>query len=219
MATKRSVGNMYMYDAAQLITIDAANQYHALTGFSAGATVDSGLVFSASLTGSITNTADGSPELRCTSVSHGLSTGMYVTLTGMGDAAHVGVTRVTVVTPDVFDCDDIAYNSVSDTGTWTKGSAFTVQSGHGGVYLTHFTASISSAGANKDYKIEVYKNAVAVDEIATERNLATATDLGVVFASGPVLLSGGDVIWLATNNTTDSTNLTIQHANLNVHRV
>jgi hypothetical protein len=68
----------------------------------------------------VTDTADNGGQLQCTSVAHGLATGDTVVLSDMGDSAHDGSTVVTVDDANTFTCDDIAYNSDDDTGTWTK---------------------------------------------------------------------------------------------------
>lgn len=209
-------GGMYMYDATQVISIDAVDQYHALIGFSVCSDI-LGMTFTASATGAITDTANNGGTLRCTDVGHNLTTGQYVALTGMGDASHVGSTRVTVIDVDTFDCDDISYSSDDDTGSWQRGSYITVD--NDGVYSVSFSASILSAGNNKNYKIEVVKNNTDLDEIAVERKIAVANDLGALSSSGIVSASAGDVFWLQTKCTTDDTNVTIEHANLNIVRI
>lgn len=219
MTTRHSIGSMFMYEAAQTITINAVNQYHAVYGFSEGVHTSAGVTFGAGATGSITDTADASTVLRCTSVGHGLTTGQYVTLTGMGDALHVGTSRVTVVDVDTFDCDDITYNSIDDTGFWSRGSSLTVQTGFGGFYQVTFSASIASFGINKDYKFEAIVNATSFDEIVIERKISTASDLGAISTSGPILLSGGDVLWMKVENTLDTSDLLIEHANMHMHRI
>jgi hypothetical protein len=209
---------MYAYEASQLITIDAVNQYHAIIGLSAGS-CNGGITFLASSTGSITDTEDNSGILRCTDVGHGLTTGQYVTLTGMGDAAHVGATAVTVITVDVFDCDDIAYNSIDDTGTWARGSSMTIDTGKGGTYMMTYAASVLSAGINKNYRLELIKNVTPMDEFATEHKIAVASDLVSLGSSGIACLQGGDTIWMQVKNTTDDSNLTVEHANVHISRI
>jgi hypothetical protein len=212
-----SEGSLYVYDNVTATTIDAADQYHGITVLGAGS-AQLGTTITAGATGAITNTADNT-VLRCTDVAHGLTTGQYVTLTGMGDAAHVGVTRVTVIDVDTFDCDDIAYNSAADTGTWNRGSAITIDSGHGGTYIATWSASMLSAGNSKNYQVEAYVNATAQDEFAGERKISVAGDLGNASATGIITAAGGAVVWLAVKGTTDATNCTFQHLNLSIHKV
>lgn len=213
-----AVGSMYIYDSAIAIVINVVDEYHGVKGFSVGG-ANNGMTYLASATGAITNTADnGSGKLRCTDVAHGLLTGQYVTLTGMGDTAHNGVTRVTKIDADTFDCDDISFNSGADTGTWDRGSSLTVDTDKGGTYSVSFSCSLLSAGTNKTYKFECYKNTTPLDEFAAERKIAVASDLGNLASSGAVVLVPGDTIWLAVKNTIDATNLTIKHANVHALR-
>jgi hypothetical protein len=209
---------MFAYEASELITIDAANQYQGVTGLAEG-TCDGAASFLASATGAITDTANNGGTLRCTDVGHGLTTGQYIALHGMGDAAHVGVTGVTVIDVDTFDCDDITYNSASDTGNWSRGSSMTVVSGAGGTYMLTFSASVTSAGTLKNYKFELVKNTTSLDEFAAESKVAVGGDLEPITCGGAVHLTAGDVIWLQVMGTTDASNLTIEHANVHMVRV
>ena len=205
---------MYMYDDTELITVSTADAYHAVTGFSECSFCD-GATFLASATGSITDTADNSGVLRCTDATHGLSTGQYITLNGMGDVAHNGVTRVTVIDENTFDCDDIAYSSDDDTGSWQRGSSLTIEEGHGGIYTGGFSVTASAAAANKDFKFEVYGNITPYDEFAVESVFPNTTSNNV--SSGGIgLLEAGTVMWLAVENKTDTANITIIHANLHL---
>lgn len=208
----KAFGCLQMYEAAQGITIQAQNQYHMLYGFATDG-CNNGITFTTSATGTITDTEDnGSGDLRCTDVAHGLTTGQYISLVGMGDAAHVGLTAVTVIGVDTYDCDDIAYNSDNDTGNWIRGSSLKIDQGHGGVYSVSFAVSLVAAGANQDLRFEISKNATMIDDIAVEDTFGTSI---VSAASGTNLkLVSGDVVTLLVNNTTSSTNLTISHANM-----
>jgi len=207
-------GSMYLYNATQTVTINTASVYHAVIGLLEGS-VDGAFTYLASATGAITDTADNSGTLRCTDVGHGLTTGQIVTLNGMGDAAHNGVTAVTVITEDVFDCDDITYNSASDTGSWQRGSSLTVNPGFGGHYSGGFSVSGNIGTANKNIKIEVYGNTTAFDEFAAER-VFSVTGYGVMASGGIGFLVPGDIIWVAIENTTDTTDFVIRHMNLHL---
>ena len=212
------IGCMEMYDAAALQTIDVKEQYHAVQGFSEGVHVD-GFTFLASANGAITDTANNGGVLRCTDVGHGLTTGQYITQTGMGDVLHVGSTRVTVITADLYDCDDIAYNSIGDTGNWQRGSSLTLLAGYEGLYLLTTTCSWTSAGNNKNYKFELVKNNIDLDEIVFEERVGVAADLQSAAAGGHETLAVGDAIWTQVEGTTDATNLTLKHANMHLTRV
>lgn len=215
MAKPHGFSSMYIYDDASAITIDAVDQYHSVQGFTEGPTIN-GVTFKVGLNGAITNTADDGGLLQCTDVAHGLDTGDYITLTGMGDVAHVGRTQVTVVDPDTFTCEHISWSSNGDTGNWQRGSCLTIDSGFGSHYLVSFSASITSSGNNKNYKFEMSKNELPLDEFVSERKVQTASDLGTLAASGIVDLISGDCLYFTVEGTTDATNLTVKHANVHI---
>ena len=211
-------GSMYMYEAAQTITINTKDVYHAVIGASAGSH-EIGFTFLASATGEITDTENNGGVLRCTNKlpTHGLTTGQFITLNGMGDALHNGVTGVTVIDQNTFDCDDIAYNSIDDTGSWQRGSSLTIDAGYGGTYTGGYSITGKVASANKNFKAEVYAGTTAFDEFATER-LFGNTGFGVAASGGIGKLPAGSVLWVAVQNTTDTTNLVIEHMNLHLSK-
>jgi len=215
MAYKKSgKAGIYLYEATETQSINTVNQYHAVTGL-LESSIDGACTYKVSITGAITDTANNGGVLRCTDATHGLDTGDYITLNGMGDAAHVGITRVTVIDINTFDCDDIAYNSLSDTGNWQRGSSLKINAGFGGIYDGAFSVTARSAVASKNFKFEVYKNTTAFDEFAWER-LFGNTGYGVGASGGVGLLAAGDVLWLAVENTTDAQDCIIRHANFHI---
>jgi len=216
MGQRNEKSSMYLYEASATQTINTTNVYHAITGLLEGS-VNGATSYKASLSGSISLTANNGGVLRCTDVGHGLDTGDYITLNGMGDAAHNGITRVTVIDTDVFDCDDIAYSSSADTGSWQRGASMTINYGYGGIYNISFSITGSVGAANKNIKVEAYKNITPLDEFAIER-LFGNTGYGNAGSTGVALLTSGDVLWLASENTTDAADWTIRHANINISK-
>lgn len=212
------IGSMFMYEATEEIVIDTVGEYQAVTGFSVGEN-NTGFTFLESATGVITDTETSGGLLRCTDVGHGLSTGQYISLHGMGDVVHSDHTRVTVITEDVFDCDNISYNSDDDTGNWTRGSSLTVDAGGDGFYTPRFGGSIFCDGSNKNYRIELAKNLVHLDEFVAERKISIQNDLGQIANGGPVYLVVGDVVWMQVKGTTDNTDITFEHANVSLTRI
>jgi len=218
MGVRQGRGSLYLYEANQTITINTVAEYHGVVGLLEGSANGGATIYKAGLTGSITSTANNGGVLRCTDVAHGLDEGDYISLNGMGDAAHNGITRVTKIDDDTFDCDDIAYSSSSDTGSWQRGASLKIAPGYGGYYTGGFSITARSSVASKNFKFEVYKNTTAFDEFAWER-LFGNTGWGVGASGGVGLLMAGDVIWLAVENTTDTQNCIINHANLHLVKV
>jgi hypothetical protein len=213
---KQTKGSMYIYEATQAIPIYTTSVYHAVIGLSEGA-MNGHFTFTASAVGEIADTADNGGVLRCTDVAHGLTTGQYITLNGMGDVAHNGVTGVTVIDENTFDCDDIAYNSIDDTGYWQRGSSLTVASGNGGEYSIAYRICGKVGTASKDFKGEVYVNTTPQDEFADEK-LFNNTGYNAVGTGGFATLKSGDVIWVAIENTTDATDFEMRHGNLHINK-
>lgn len=211
---KAGIGGVYLYEGSQTITINTVSVYHAVIGL-LESSVGGAVTYKVSLVGSITDTANNGGVLRCTDATHGLDDGDYVTLNGMGDALHNGVTRVSVIDGNTFDCDDITYNSINDTGSWQRGTSMKIKDGFGGVYDGAFTVTARSAVASKNFKFEVYANTTAFDEFAWER-LFGNTGYGVGASGGIGLLKTGDVLWMAVENTTDTQDCIIRHANLHI---
>ncbi|MFC1806466.1 hypothetical protein ACFL09_05745 [Planctomycetota bacterium] len=210
-------GSMFAYEATLTTTIEAQGQYYAIQGFTVGSVVQ-GTTFKDGSNGVITDTASNGALLRVTDVGHGLDTGDYVTLNGMGDALHVASTRVTSISADVFDCDNINWNSDNDTGFWQRGSTLTVDTGFGGKYAVTWSVSCYSVGVNKNYKFEMVKNNTDLDEFASERKIAVASDLGSLGAGGEVSLVAGDKVWLQMQSTDSNSDLTIRHGNVHISR-
>lgn len=216
MGISKGTGSMYLYEGSETIAINTTDAYHAITGL-LEADMDSSFTYLASATGSITDTANNGGLLRCTDATHGLTTGQVITLNGMADAAHNGITTVTVIDPNTFDCLDIAYNSIDDTGSWQRGSSLTVKTGQGGNYSFSYSISASVAVASKNIRVEPYKNIDPLDESACER-LFSNTGWGVGGSGGTVHLIPGDIIWLACRNTTDTQDVVITHANIHLDK-
>ena len=215
-----SYGGMFLYDSVTAITITAGQQYHAVNLFGVSALVN-GLTYGSGSSGAITDTADNGGVLRCTDATHGLTTGDYVCLHNMADAAHVGITQVTVIDPNTFDCDDITYNSDSDTGNWTMGDYLEVDAGSEGLYIISWAASMSSPdGSNKTFKVEMVKNATALDEFALQRKFGIQSDVGSMGTGGIVELAAGDKIWMQCKNVdADTSNVSFLHANVHMYRI
>jgi hypothetical protein len=196
-------------------TIDVTDEWHAFSIMTTGLSSDYVTVAQGS-TGAITDTANNGGVLRVTDVGHGLSTGDYVTLTGMGDAAHNGITGVTVINSDTFDADDITYNSDDDTGTWNQGSY--IQPARRGAYRIDYAFSASSVGANKNFDFAAFDGVTQVAGTKIRRKFATAGDVGAFAGTGIVFLEKDAVLWFGIYNDTDATNITISEGAFNISK-
>jgi len=70
----------------------------------------------------------------------------------------------------------------------------------------------------QDIQFELNKGLTPLDNIAVTRKFAS-TDYGSMGCSGLVTIVAGDRIWLSTQNQTSTTDITVRHANVNLHRL
>ncbi len=210
-------GEMYLDGYGTPVAITTVGDPAALEGFSSSHLVD--FTFVASKNGVITDTANnGSGKLRITDVTHGLATGDIVTINGLATAAQNGVTTITKITNDVFDCDDISFATIDETGTWQMGSYLLTPTGGAGTYLALFFNSATPAGTNKTYLIQLCVNITSQVDAKAERKFGAA-DIGSYPLGGFITLADGDRVWLSTTGLTDATEITYKHANLSIHRI
>ncbi len=213
-------GEMYMKDATQTVTIDTTDVYHLVLGFSTG-DVD-GFTFNAGreVDANIDAEGDATQLQVVTSGAHNLITGDVVSLSNMNNAGHNGITVITVVNGTSFTCDDIAYvgNVGASAGRVVEGSYLEVSVGSAGEYHISFSLSGESVGNGKLFRWEIFNNSSEASNILTERNHAN-TDRGSMGTSGILVVADGDRIFLGCQNTTDDTDFTLDHANVNLHRI
>lgn len=218
---KKALINDYYSEAyltgGSVITISTANVVHAwLDAATVQGETKGSLGFNAGSTGTITATADNT-ILRCTDVAHGLSTGDIVTLVDMADAAHNGVTTITKIDDDTFDCDDITYNGADAGGLWRQGDYFEILPGGSGIYQALMTGSITKGvGSSSLSEVGLYVNTTLEHKI--QRQL-TSTDTGAFPLSGLIDLNVGDRIWIGITNVTTTNTLKIGEASFHLHAV
>ena len=207
-------GEMIILDNSTALTINSQDKFHAVRLMSAGSLGN--FTFHTGSTGSITNTADNGGILRITSATHGLTTGDVVTITGLTTAAQNDVTTITVIDPSTFDCDDIAFVTASETGTWNHGSHLVAGNGVSGIYQITVSTSLSSASANKTFEYNVFLNTTIQTKSTTKRRFGSG-DIGNSGSSSMVNITDGDQIWLGIQNQTDTANITLVHLNISLH--
>ena len=174
--------------------------------------------FVAGSNGVITDTANNSGTLRITDVAHGLLTGDIVTINGLATASQNGITAITRIDDDTFDCDDITFATIDETGTWQMGSYLLAPTGSASDYRIMFSSSATSAGANKTFTIEVMNLISTHDDAIVERKFSS-TDIGSMSTGGLITIADADRIWVAITGITDATNLTLKHFNMSLNRV
>ena len=215
-------GEMYMYEATQGVTIETTDKYHAVFGFQTGTvngfTFDAGREVDANIS---TEANPSASVLRITtSAAHNLTTGDIVSQGNMNDLLHDGITAVTVVDATNYDCDDINYvaGAGASAGVINEGSYLQASAGAAGDYIISMSVSGQSVGTGKTFKWEMNKNATPLDNIVVERKHGN-TDIGSMASSGITTVAAGDRIFMSCKNTTDATDFTMEHANINIRRL
>ena len=198
------------------VTITTKDDPVALEGFSSSHLQD--FTFVSSKNGTITDTANNSGTLRITDATHGLETGDIITINGLATPAQNGTTAITKITNDIFDCDDISYATIDETGTWQMGSYLLVPTGGAGTYMASMTSSSTSGGANKTFLIQLCIGKVAQTDVKVERKFSAA-DIGSVGMNGLITLADANRVWLSVTGLPDTTDITFKHANLSLHRI
>lgn len=212
----RFYAEMYEYENTAATTIGTQNVYHAVDNFVAG--LIDGFTFVAGKEGSIASVADYSGTVAgtvlITDVAHGLLTGDVITIHETTD--YNGTFVITKVTDDTFYITE-TYTS-SQTGEWAMGSYLRCEEGSDGIYSASLSLTASAAGTNVRFKFEINKNEVVMDNVAVERVFANS-DYSSLSTRGLVSLVEGDRIWVSTVNKTNSSNITIYHANITLTRL
>ena len=209
-------GEFYLDGNGTATTLTDSGKAVALEGFTSSHLVD--FTFVASKNGVITDTANNSTVLRITDVTHGLTTGDIVTINGLATASQNGTTAITKITDDTFDCDNLTFATIDETGTWQMGSYLLVPTGGAGTYLALVSSSSTPGGTNLTYLLQLCINITAQVDAKVERKFGAA-DIGSMSISGLITLSDADRIWLSVTGIATATAITFKHANLAIHRI
>ena len=207
-------GELHLYDNSTATVINVTEQYHFIQGlYTAGAC--SGWTYAAGDlgNGNITTAAAGA-AINIAEVGHGLVSGDIV---NVQSANHTGTEVVTRVDDDNFTVP-IAYVG-DEAGYWQKPDCLVAGVGSAGYYKICFSASVKSAGANKEFKIEAVQNTTHLDETATQSVLVTAAAAEQMSSQSIILVAPGDQISLQVENLTDAADITFLHSNLSLIRI
>ena len=209
-------GEFFVKGNATLTTITDANKGVALE-LGAGDHLKD-FTFVSGANGVITDTANNGGLLRITDVAHGRTTGDILSINGLATAAQNGITTITRIDDDTFDCQNISFATIDETGTWQMGAYLLAPTGAAGDYRIMFASTVISASANKTYTIQAMVNRVEDDGLFAEVRLASA-DVSAMAFGGIHTLAAADRIWVCVNRLTDGTNITLKHFNLSLNRI
>jgi len=209
---------MFVYESAVATVIHDTDVYQALHGiFSDGDTNSNGWSFSAGNEGIITTYADaGGGQVTVTSATHGLSTGDYITISNTTN--YNGAFQVANALTNTFEITD-TWVADDAQGNWEMGDQLIAGNNSAGWYHICYNMSSTSAGNNKNYRFELMKNTTMLDQSASERRIGVAGDWGVLAGCEIEQIAVGDVLSYLVKNTTDSTDMTVRHANVNLHKL
>jgi len=226
------VGEMTEYDNAVSLAIDTTNVYHSLYNVLLIAGTLDGWTFAAGISGAYTAIADlgvvgGVNQVRLTTAApHTLAAGQMLDLTSASvagyltqaaDANHNENYYVIKNIPDNTHIDVVSAFLGTASGNWRKGAALVAGASAAGSYELFWSVTFQPSGTNKLYKFEPRINVTPVDTIVAETKPSTA-DPRAIAASGFVVVAAGDRITLSCKNKTDTTDVTIIHANIRVRR-
>ena len=206
-------GGFHTYENAIATVINVADQYHFIQGL-CNITPASGWTFAAgSLGGGDITTAAAGAAININDATHGLVSGDIVTVQS---ANHSGLAVVTYVDDDNFTVP-IAYVG-DETGYWQQGDRLIAGVGVAGPYFFAYSGTLTSAGTNKNYALELAHNTTMIDYSPSEREVGTPGDLGNMGCPGIIIIADGDIIQLMVKGTDDASNCTVRHCNVSVMR-
>ncbi len=214
-APDANYGEMYIEDNAVAVTVNAADEWHAVDGVLVEGLTNN-FTFEAGSDGVVASIADaGGGDITVTDVGHGLSVGNIITMNGHTDAAYNGLFAVlTVPTSDTFTIT--AVYTATDTGTWQKGSNLTCNAA--GTYQGAWSASGISQTINHVFDFAPAVN-VTISGKAKARRKFSNVDFGSFSGSGLIVLAVGDIITFNLQNVGATGNVTIRTLDLAVHRL
>lgn len=215
-----TIGEMFMYEATQTVTINTTNVYHGIFGFSTGDVENWTFADGGLIDANIANEIDATDLQIETSGAHGLVTGDVVTHSDMNNAGHNGATAITYVDATNYTCDDILYvaGAGASAGIVNQPATLTAGTGAAGKYKISFSLSGDPDGVGKTFKWEMNQNGSMIDTVVAERKHANA-DIGSLGSGGFATIADGDKVWLSVKNITDDTNFVIEHGNVNLFKL
>lgn len=217
--TEHFYGEMYLNNNGTASKINTAAYpvllAHFTTGSLNGFTFDAGRI----VEDDIDQETDQTQLGITTNANHNLETGDIVSLTGMNNAAHNGITAITDTGDKTFTCDDIAYaaNAGASTGVVVEGSHLIAGANAAGVYKVTWHLSTTAAGADT-YLVTIYIGTTAHAMCRSQRKIPN-NDQGALAGGAIAIIAATNKIYLAVTNTTGTNDLTNQYGNFTLHRL
>lgn len=208
--------NMLVHANAVATDINTVNIAHFVQGLFADE-ISEDFTFAAGSTGPISAFADaGGGQVTVTDTAHGLATGDIVSISGT--TSYNGVFAIANSLTNTYEITD-TFVADDATGNWYKGDSVTADVGSAGVYKVTWSAFGLTAGNNKDFLVEIFKNAIAQNTLDDKRRFQTTTDIGSINGGGIITIADGDIITFSLTGLTDTTNFTFEHISLSLHKL
>lgn len=204
-------GGMHILGAGPVtVIIDVLNAWHLVPDMISDEVHS--MSFEAGQDGTIASVANGGGgEITVTTTNpHNLAEGDFVSLTNTTD--YDGVYEVeSIGGANIFNVT-VAWN-VNRTGGWAQGSSLSPDET---VTIAAHISISATPGANKTFEFGLFKNGVIQPEWTQSRKFAAA-DEGNITLVGEEGLTKGDILQFGVMNTTDNTDIVINHLNFVVH--
>ena len=196
-----------------LITVDTNLIWQAVIGFISDEAT--GITYNAGSSGAITVYANpGGGQVTVTSAGHTLVNGDIVTISGSTN--YNGIFLVAGVAGNDFEIT-AAFLGNDGVGTFRNGSNFVILVD--GIYLFTWQISGSSAGVNKVYIFTLSINDTIITAGLQRRLFAVGGDVGSISGSFIIDATAGDIVAFNLQNESDATDMTIEQATMNIHRI
>jgi len=220
-------GEMYMYGNVTPCVIDVVDVYHAVYNtFGNNDLILPPVIDTAAFTfkagvgyviASVANyNAPTSTQIKVTiTAGHALLAGEPVTLTGTTNYDGTYLVLAAGLTATEF----VVTKTYVATRTGSARRPATLKCLVAGKYLAGFSISGTPANPNDNFKWELNKSDVALDNIGARAVWSSATKYESVSAQGLVSLTAGQYVWLSVKNYSGTGDLTIYSATVFLHRL
>jgi hypothetical protein len=227
VTTATGYAEMYMYNNATACEIDVANVYHAVLhsfgnndGTLAPVIDTTHFTYKAGEHYAIASVANynapTNTQIICTvTAGHALLAGEPITITG---SANYDGTYL-VLAAGLSGTEFVVTKTYVATNTGSARRAATLKCLIAGIYRASFNASGVPVNPNDNFKWELNKDNIALDNICARAIWSSATKYEAVAGNGMVSLTVGQHVWLSVKNYSGTGDLTISNANVCLMKV